>query len=74
MAKTAVLERDFKDWLGARISDLGISKSEAARRIGVDDSTVCLWVSGKRFPKRDRKLWETIASVMKVDVEEIPRW
>lgn len=44
----------FKISLEAARVNAGYSQKEAAKSLGVSNKTLCLWESGKAFPKADK--------------------
>lgn len=52
-----------------RREQLEITQAELAKAIGVDQSAVCLWETGKTLPRT--KLLPSLARILKCTVDEL---
>lgn len=50
-------------------TEAGLSQTDLARMVDVDQATVSYWESGKNKPLR--KTWKPLAKALKVSVEEL---
>lgn len=48
---------------------LGITQAELAKEMGVDQSAVCLWETGKTLPRA--KLLPRLAGLLKCSIDEL---
>ena len=55
----------FARWLDATVSNLGWSNRELAERVGVHESVVSRWLTGRSSPSTENL--ETLAGVLSVD-------
>lgn len=55
----------------ARLAVLGLSQSEAARRVGVERRTLIRWLDAETVP--DVGVWVRLAQVLGIDATEVGR-
>ena len=74
--KTATIERDisFAEWMVSKRKEFGISQASLAKQLGVSQVSVCFWETGRNLPRQNRQLWQNIANIFQVHINDIPHF